>query len=70
MDAQLCFLYFGGFNTKSILRYTLSIFFLKSYLICEPEYAEMKIHRVPNEDKKLHKMIIKLIQTNKRIYKR
>lgn len=30
----------------------------------------MKIHGVPNEDKKLHKMIIKLIQTNKRIYKR
>lgn len=24
----------------------------------------------PNEDKKLHKMIIKIIQTNKRIYKR
>lgn len=64
MDAQLCFLYFGGFNTKSILRYTLSILFDMW------EYAEMKIHRVPNEDKKLHKMIIKIIQTNKRIYKR
>lgn len=69
MDAQLCSLYFCGFNTKSILRYTPSIIFLKK-LFDMWEYAEMKIHRVPNEDKKLHKMIIKLIQTNKRIYKR
>lgn len=69
MDAQLCFLYFCGFNTKSILRYTPSIIFFKK-LFDMWEYAEMKIHGVPNEDKKLHKMIIKLIQTNKRIYKR
>lgn len=69
MDAQLCSLYFCGFNTKSILRYTPSIIFFKK-LFDMWEYAEMKIHRVPNEDKKLHKMIIKLIQTNKRIFKR
>lgn len=67
MDAQLCSLYFCGFNTKSILRYTPSIIFFKKVIwyvrICRNENTS-------NEDKKLHKMIIKIIQTNKRIYKR
>lgn len=68
MDAQLCFLYFfvDLIPNLSLAIHSPHFFFKFSFHMWV--YAEMKIHQM--KTKKLPKMIIEIIQINKRIYNR